>query len=322
MGTTRPGARLRWLLALALCAIVPAALPTAATAKPGDGPPYPTAEWAAWGLSASFASGAPVVKFAAYVGVADGNPTAPGNQPAVLGHLVENITAQCSTLSSTGAPNPTLTIDSAGYANFDGTVYMQCATPDWGAMVYELAPHLVVATAAECDCEVERSPLWAAADLVLHPVAAGTTRANPLLDASGLGVAVSVPTSGTAARTRLARSNGSADSNTWLYDSAGGNRLLSGMNGALAVSIIDYFGGLPYLTGPGWRPYFSSQVVGGRVGHWLEPANSGTRRPAPLAPFTVSTGEGTVLIGRSGASGQMFNGRLRDLQVDPGCFGV
>jgi hypothetical protein len=322
MGTPRPAARLRWLLALALCAIVPAALPAPAAARVGAGPPYPEAEWAAWGLSATFNTGAPVVKFAAYVGVSDANPGTPGDQPAVLGHLVENITAQCSIMSATGAPNPALVIDGAGYANFDGTVYMQCATPDWGAMVYELAPHLVVANAGECQCEVGRSPLWAAADLVVHPVAAGTTRANPLLDASGLGMALSMPTSGTATRTRLTRSNGSADSGTWLYDSAGGNRLLSGMNGALAVEIIDYFGGLPYLTSPSWRPYFRSQVNGGRVGQWLEPTNSGTRRPAPVAPFTVRTGEGTVLIGRNGGSGQMFNGRIRELQVDPGCFGV
>ncbi len=313
--------RVCWLLALCGCALLLGALPARATAQVPAGPTFPNADWAAWGIGATFDSGTPVIKFAAYVGVIDSQPSLPGNQPQVLGKLVEDISAQCITRSTTGAANPTLSIDAAGYANFDGTLYLECSTPDWGAMIRSIAPHLKPANLSECNCPVDRSPVWASADLILNPVATGVRRLNPLIDASRLGFSFSLPTDGPAARTRLTRSNGSADLGPWTYDSTGGNRLLAGQNGPVDVAIINFFGGLPYLTGTGWVPYFNTQVLGGKVGQWLEPANQGSRKNASLSEFTLGTGPGTVYIGRQNGTGEMLSAKVRALHGDPGCFG-
>lgn len=299
--------RLRWLLALSLAAATLGALPAKA-APLAAGPPYNTAQWAAWHLSASFASGAPVVTFTAYVG--KGN-----SPPVVLGQLVEDISTACLVRGA-----PALAIDAAGYANFDGTVYLECATPDWSAMIGQLAPHLASANPA-CECESRRSPFWASADLILNPVPNGTLRANPLIDAGGAGFGFSMPTNGPLVRSQLTRSSGSFRSAPWAYDSVGGNRLLVGQNGPVDTAIIKHLGGLSYLTNSGWQTYFEHIIKGDRLGQWLEPANTGSYVQIPTRPFTLVNGPGTVYIGRNNSTGELLHGKLRNLDGDPGCFG-
>lgn len=305
--------RMRPLLTLSLAALLLAAAPVGAAPRAQGGGPYPDAQWAGWGLAASFDSGAPVIKFAAYVGK-NGSP------PVVLGSIVETITPDCDILDANGLPR-TLSINAAGYANFDGDVYIQCETPDWQAMIAQLAPQLRPAQGASCECSPTRSPFWASSDLILHPVAPGDSRANPLLDASELGLTFSLPTSGSVAQSQMTRSSGTYLSSTWLYDSADGNRVLVGQSGPLDVAIIDHFGGLSYLTGAGWRPYFINTVRGGRFGQWLEPANAGTYTNVPDINYSLTTLGSTVFIGRHSGTGALLNGRVRYLRVDPGCFG-
>lgn len=325
MVINRFAVRTRWLLAFCLCAVLAAALPATTTAKESDGPPYPNAEWAAWGLSVSFANGKPIIKFGVYVGVVDDDPAEPGDQPVVLGATVETLKSpdQCNIRSASGAPNPALFIDSAGYAHFDGDIYIECEVPDWGAMVYELAPHLLTATNAECNCQGEDSFVWGSADLVIDPLPPGVSRLNPLIDASALGFAFSMPTKGTTldtmVRTRISRSNGHVESPAW-PSSASGNQLVTAHNGPFLIAVTDYFNGLPYLPNSGWKQFFINQVGSNRSGVWSGPASQGTDWLGPQGPFTVRTGENTIYIGRNDATGAMFTGRVRYLTGDPGCY--
>lgn len=309
--------RVRWLVALAVVVGALAVVPAAAAPPAMAGPPYPDAEWAAWGLAASFTTGAPRVSFAAYVGKRDTQPQTPGDQPGVLGSLVTEITADCRVRGA-----PALAVDAAGYADFDGGVYLECRTPDWRLMVAQLAPHLNVANGPATECPADRSPVWAAAELILDPVATGVARQNPLLDASALGLTFSLPTSGSIARARIGLSSGDYQSTAWAYDSVGGNRLLLGRHGAADVASIQHFGGLAYMQNPGWANYFNTTVSADRVGQWLEPANGGTYTTAALTgPFIVATGSQTVYIGRDNQTGAMLEARVRKIQSDPGCYG-
>lgn len=307
-------AQMRPLLILAVAfAVGLAAVPAAAAPRPQAAPPYPDAQWAGWGLSASFDTGAPVIKFAGYVGK-NGSP------PVVLGRIIEDITADCEVLDASGLP-ATLSINASGYANFNGNVYIACETPSWQAMIAQLAPQLAPAKGATCECPPTKSPFWASADFIIQPVAAGASRDNPVLDAEELGLTFSLPTNGTVAQSRMSRTNGTYDSSTWIYDPTGGNRVLVGQSGPLDVAVIDYFGGLAYLTGAGWRPYFNGTVRGNRFGQWLEPANAGTFVAATNLNYTLSTQSSTVYIGRDSGTGALLNGRIRHLRVDPGCYG-
>lgn len=306
-------AHLRSLLLLTVAALALAAAPAGAAAPLQAGPPYTAAEWAGWGLSASFEGGTPRVKFAAYVG-RNGTP------PVVLGKIVEDISGQCAVRDANGDPT-TLSVDGAGYASFDGDVYIACETPDWRAMISALAPQLRPAKVDNCECPAARSPFWAASELVVQPVAPGSTRTNMLLDASELGLSFSLETIGTAAITRLERTSGAYESGTWLYDSVGGNRVLAGQSGPLDVAVIDEFGGLPFLSGAGWRPFFINSVRNNRFGQWLEPGNSATFTSMPNVNYTLNTRSQTVYIGRENSSGAMLQARMRHLRVDPGCYG-
>lgn len=313
MARSRLMAGLRSLLLLTFAGLLLASAPAAAAPPAQVGPPYPDAEWAGWGLAASFDSGAPIIKFAGYVGK-NGTP------PVVLGSIVETITEDCEALDANGLPT-TLTISADGYANFNGDVYLRCETPSWEAMIDQLAPHLKPAKGTSCECSPTRSPFWGAAEFILQPVAAGSSRANPLLDASELGLTFSLPTNGSVAQSQMMRSSGAYTSGTWLYDSTTGNRVLTGQNGPIDVAIMDYFDGVTFLSGAGWRPYFINTIRGNRFGQWLEPANAGSYANLPNLNYTLSTQESVVYIGRHNGTGALLNGRLRVLQVDPGCYG-
>lgn len=313
MFRSRLAAYLRLSLVVVIAMLALAAIPAAAAPRAQIGLPNPDAEWAGWGLAASFEGGAPRIKFAAYVGK--------NNPPVLLDKIVQDITADCDTLDAAGNP-AVLSVDGAGYANFDGNVYIECSTPDWRAMINQLAPQLRPAKANACECPPRRSPFWAASEFILHPVAPGASRPNMLLDATELGLTFSLPTNGTVAQSRMTRSTGAAESGTWLYDSAGGNRVLAGQTGPLDLAVIDGFNGLPFLTGSGWRPFFANTVRLDRFGQWLEPANTGSFVTLPTAAnYTLTTSSQTVFIGRENSSGALLQARLRHLRVDPGCYG-
>lgn len=299
----------RSLLILSLAILAFVAVPAGAAPRSQGA----VAEWAGWGLTASFQTGAPIIKFAAYVGTS--------NPPMVLDSRVIDITGQCVVRDAAGNP-ATLTIDADGYANFDGNRYIECQTPDWGLMVREMAPNLRPANTRDCNCPPTPHPFWASGDLILNPVAPGTFRANPVIDASQLGLTFSLPTNGVLARSRMTHSGGAFTSTSWAYASVGGNHVLAGLHGRLAVAVARHFNELTFMDTYDWEPYFTTTVTSQRFGQWLDPANSGSYTAAqPLASFNLYTGPATVFIGRNSSNGQMLQGRVRIVRSDPGCFG-
>ena len=149
----------------------------------------PSADWAAWAITADFKGGALQVVYTVYTGT-----QAPNAQ--VLASSSQDITASCtvSGLSFLG-----------DYGVFNGSTMIACPVPSWRDAVFALDSSLSQAHRNKVTEIPGTGPLWAAADVILDP---GTSD-NPVVDASDLGMVFSMPRAGATARTRLTLSSGS-----------------------------------------------------------------------------------------------------------------
>jgi hypothetical protein len=82
-------------------------------------------------------------------------------------------------------------------------------------------------------CEAGGGSLFLGAQIKLDPV----TSANPIIDAAGLGVALSAPSTGIKARTNLTPTSGTYSSPQWNQSSTG-NRVVIGENGPVTGSYL------------------------------------------------------------------------------------
>lgn len=288
------------LVPLLIIGVLLAVLPAAPVARANTNP-NPTATWAAWGLAVEFPNQQPRVRFVSYVG--DSTPRVLAATP------LQDITDQCiihGTFSYDG-----------DYAIFDGaTNAIVCDLPDWRAQVQVLAPHLNVANQDECNCPPDKSPFWVSADVVLHPVAA----ANPLVDAREAGYTFSLPSNGSAARTKIERQAGVFLSPSWTLD-PDGKRVLVGQYGRVIEAVVTHFNGLQYLVNHGWRDFFKTEVNGNRMGQWTEAPAQSWWTTMPANTFTQQTGSIRVYIGTNPTGSAFFNGKVSKIRIDPGCFG-
>ena len=127
------------------------------------------------------------------------------------------------------------------------------------------------------DVELEPNPLRVKLDAV--------SSANPIIDATGVGVALSAPSDGTKARTSLTLTAGTYSSSQWTQNSAG-NRVVIGEDGPAIVAVATHFGWLNFLTDPNWSNFFNG-VTGMAIGHWVESPSA--HWTAPAARFKLKT---------------------------------
>jgi hypothetical protein len=292
--------RLRQLLLLlvALVMLLAAAAP-ASTARANGAP-----TWQAWGLTVDFpmlATDAPKIMYTVYVGT--NNPIS----QVVAESAPVDLWANGSCVTQGGGP---LTWQ-GGYADFNGNVYIRCRLPSWRAGIGALAPSLPGASNNTLTCDAGGAPLFSAAQVKLDPVSS----ANPIIDASGLGIAFSAPSNGIKARTSLTLTSGTYSSPQWNQSSAG-NRVVIGENGPAITAVATHFGWLDFLTDPNWDNFFNT-VNGTTIGHWVESPSA--HWTAPAARYKLKTQSDYVDIGYSPATGSYLRGELGATRVDPGC---
>ena len=279
------------LVILTITAVVPAA--RAAGAAP---------TWQAWGLTVDFPNQKLRAIYTAYVGT--NNPA-----PTVVSSKATDISAKCTIVSPTGQ------LAFAGdYAIFDGSTYVKCTLPSWRNQIAALAPGLPAANQASCNCTPGGSPFFVGADLKLNTGAFP----NPVFDARQLGFTFSTPSNGSTAQTRVKLNSATYSSQAWTILPQLGNRMVMGMRGRATVAVANHFNWLEFLTAPNWETWFTNNVTGARMGHWVEPSMT-TRRMA-ATPYQLQTRSAVVHIGLDPATGDKLRGKLRKLDVDPGCF--
>jgi hypothetical protein len=294
MRTFSQHARRLRLLLLAIVALTLAALPAPKANA------ITAAAWAAWAITADFKGGALQVVYTVYTG-----KQAPNAE--VLASTSQDITASCIVSGLTF---------SGDYGVFNGSTTIECPVPSWRDAVYVLDPSLSQANRNKSTEIPGTGPLWAAADVILDP---GTSD-NPVVDASDLGVAFSMPRAGATARTRLTLSSGSYLSPNWSVDNVAGNRTLIGADGPVIMAIDDEFGWLDFLKAPDWRNFFNG-VNGTQIGYRTEGTSVWQGVQSASAPYTLKTTAGTVYIGYNSKTGAHFRGRIRSIRFDPGSKG-
>jgi len=293
-----PNMRRLLLLPMALVALLAAAAP-ASTARATGAP-----TWQAWGLTVDFptlATEAPKIMYIVYVGTDDPTPQVVAESTPV--DLWAN--GSCTT-QGTGP----LTWQ-GGYADFNGNAYIRCQLPSWRAGIGALAPGLPGAGTNTLTCEAGGAPLFLAAQVKLDAVSS----ANPIVDATGLGVALSAPSNGNKARTSMTLTSGITTSPQWNQSSAG-NRVAIGEDGPAIVAVAAHFGWLGFLSDPNWDDFFNS-VTGMTVGHWVESPSA--HWTAPATRYKLKTQADYVYIGYSSATGTYLRGELGAVRIDPGC---
>jgi hypothetical protein len=292
--------RLRRLLILPLALVVLLAAAAPASTARATGAPT----WQAWGLTVDFptlATGAPEIMYTVYVGTNDPTPQVTVESTPV------DLWANGSCVTQGNGP----LIWQGGYADFNGNVYIRCRLPSWRAGIGALAPGLPGASNNTLTCDAGGAPLFSAAQVKLDPVSS----ANPIIDASGLGIAFSAPSNGIKARTSLTLTSGTYSSPQWNQSSAG-NRVVIGENGPAITAVATHFGWLDFLTDPNWDDFFNT-VTGTTIGHWVElPSAHWT---APAARYKLKTQSDYIHIGYSPATGSYLRGELGATRVDPGC---
>lgn len=278
-----PSSRLVLLLSLLIvCAMVGAA----PTARPVQAEEPARPEFAAWDLHADFSGGAPEVIVTAYSGL--------HNPPEITSWNAYDISAYCV------QQGPGSITYQNGYAQFDGSAYLVC----------ELPPLIM----SGLDCEVNASKyFFFGADATLLPVA----QPNPIASASDGSFLFGLPSNGVQARTRGALSGTVYQTAPWQRDGAG-NEVLLGQDGPLMIAAAQTIGLLDYLT-PSWENAFAS-LSSQKVGHWMYSAGGTSTWNANAAPLPYRTPPPYVYIGYNSVTGDIFNGRLTAVDVDPpGC---
>jgi hypothetical protein len=223
--------------------------------------------------------------------------------PHVISSSSVDVTANCTTIG-------TLTY-SGDYAIFNGSSYIQCGLASWRSNLALLAPGLPGAKNDKLTCDALSGPIFGAADVKLDPV----TAQNPIIDASDLGIIFSLPATGNKARSQLKLSSRTYTSPTWNRN-VNGNHTLIGIDGPAIIATDTYFGWLDILTS-NWEPFFQT-VSGSTIGQMVEsPLATWT---APTIPYVLKTTASTIYIGYSPSTGSYLRGKLRNGQIDPGCF--
>ncbi|NJM07422.1 hypothetical protein HC891_16410 [Candidatus Gracilibacteria bacterium] len=221
----------------------------------------------------------------------------------MLDAVEEDITASCTV-------HGTLNYD-GDYAVFDGTsTYIECPLPSWRDHLFTLAPGLPGANNDTIVCRA--GSLMSGAFNAKLP---GGRRANPLIDASALGVSLSLPLANGVARTQLSFTGGGYSSPNWKINPVG-NRALLGTNGPAIVAADNYFDWMPYLTS-NWQPWFNNNVNGPVVGHLIEP--EGIFWLNAVGGYTLATTAEMIYIGHSPDANTYFKGKLLNGKIDPGC---
>lgn len=290
---TRVTHRMRRLLAMLAAVItLTAALAPVSTA---NATPVPT--WSGWSVEVDFEAGAPHVVYTVYVGTSTPDIM-------VLDSISDDISDTCTTIGSVTYQN--------GAAHFDGSSYLSCTLPSWRTTVATMAPGLPHANNNNLTCDAGLGPLWVAAEANLTPV----SNENPILNASGVGIAFSLPSNGIGAKSRLMLSNGGRESPGWMLDPAKGNKMLMGLNGEATIVVADYHDWLTFLDS-GWEGPFGMEAVGTTMAHLAQP--SGAISGSPSINYQLKTTASTIYIGYNPATKAKLRGDLFHAQIDPGC---
>lgn len=252
--------------------------------------------WQAWSLEVDFPNSTPRVVHTAYYG-----SNLP--YPHVIGAASTDISANCTTIG-------TLTYD-GDYAVFNGSSYIRCNLPSWRIALAGLSPGLPGANNDKLTCDASSGPSFGVADVKLDAV----TSQNPIIDVTDLGPSFSLPATGTKARTQLKFSSRTYSSPSWNLN-ANGNHMMIGLDGPSIVATNTYFGWITVLNSS-WEPFFQS-VSGTKMGHFVEPPVA--TWTAPTIPYVLKTGASIAYIGYSPSTASYLRGKLRDGQIDPGCF--
>lgn len=242
--------------------------------------------FAAWDLQADFSSGAPVVIVTAYEGL--------HNPPEVTGWLQLDISADCV---EQGLGN---IVYQNGYAQFDGSAYLACALPP------------VLMSSADCEVNADRH-FFFGADVRIRPVA----RSNPMIAASDGSFFFGLPSNGAQAQTRGRLSGTMYQTAPWLRDNAG-NEVLMGQDGPRMITVANTIGLLDFLDAS-WQTSFAGVGLN-TVGHWMYAAGSASTWNTNAAMLPYREPPPYVYIGYNPATGDIYDGRLTAVEVDPpGC---
>jgi hypothetical protein len=304
MGLIHTSRRRAAAVTIAVLAAVLALVPAASAEQ------KPTPGWYGWGVKFKVENGAPKVTFTVYV-------AQDGATPQVIASDTDDITSSCV---ARGSGSITY---SANSATFDGASYLRCALPSWADASYQLGYPL---PSGEMSCPAGGAPTWG--DFEARP-RASVTGTMPLLDASSVGLRLSLVSNGTQAQARLdiARVLGGAfssyDSPRWTVSSNANARAVVGLHGRGIVAVADNFGWLNYLTSPAWRTFYRANVTGTRVGSWVESPGAASSNQAGR-DYELGTTGGPLYIGYSPASGRYFDGTIGPggTTEDPGCQGL
>lgn len=301
----------RTALALAAAALLVAPVPALAGSPDGPptGPDGQTVEpdWYGWGAKIEITNAKPVVTFVVYVGK-DGAP------PAIIASETRDISKDCV---ERGAGAITYRQSSAV---FDGASYLRCRLPSWAVATADLG-FTLPGGGESLVCQAGGAPTWGDHDLTLNANVTGTF---PLMHAPSVGIATSIVSNGTTARTRLALARVLGVSVTTyrspVWTIGGRDRGVIGLDGDGLVAVADHFQWLDYLVDQSWRGFFDGSVAGATVGSWLETpvqdATGGARR------YELGVNGGTLFIGFNPATGAHLRGTLREGGFDPGCKGL
>ena len=300
----------RAALALAVAALLAAPVPAAA-----EGPDQPptdldgatVADWYGWGAKIEIVAAKPVVTFVVYVGQ-DGTP------PTIIASETTDISKTCV---ERGAGSITYRQRSAV---FDGASYLRCRLPSWAVASADLG-FALPGGGETLVCRAGGAPTWGDHDVTLNANVTGTF---PLLHAPSVGIATSIVSNGTTARTRLSLARVLGASVTTYRSPAwtvgGRDRGVVGLDGDGLVAVADHFHWLDYLVDQSWRGFFQGNVANATVGSWLEtPVQTST---AGARRYQLGVNGGPLFIGFDPASGAHLRGTLHTGGGDPGCQGL
>lgn len=175
-------------------------------------------------------------------------------------------------------------------AHFDGNGYLACDAPDVVQIVKEITGGKIGNLSTACDCKTP----WAQAELILNENPTQTNPFNPIFTRSDL--ALAVPHAGNSdAKAVFTVAGETAVSN--IFDLTGKDTVYSDFTRQTMTSYVPSF------------------LVNGRSTA-ATPNLIQTQRPLQLSNLAE-----TLYIGFDPSSGQMLEGSLLQLQIDPGCFG-
>jgi hypothetical protein len=302
----------RAALALAVAALLVAPVASTAAEGPDQPPTGPDGQpvepdWYGWGAKIEIVAAKPVVTFVVYVGK-DGPPA------TIVASKTTDISKRCV---ERGAGSITYRQSAAV---FDGASHLRCRLPSWSVASADLGFPLP-GGGETLVCPAGGAPTWGDHDVTLKANVSGTF---PLMHAPSVGIATSLVSNGTSARTRLQLARVLGTSVTTYRSPAwtvgGRDRGVLGLDGDGLVAVADHFHWLDYLVDQSWRGFFDPGVANATVGSWLEtPVQTST---AGARRYQLGVNGGNLFVGFNPASGAHLRGTLRKGGIDPGCQGL